>query len=637
MLPRDIQNRVSQVMRSMADIMQNFMAYQIYIIHLQQKLVDAEENINNLMLETGFMPEENLYKALEEYHNSMLKTLQLQSEGCSDALSAAAKVWKRATDCHRQIKNQGQLQTFITCANGCLVTIVKVIDAVNLLKRAWKRFFIQDIELIHPTDNEVLKDFRMECNKLSNEVREKLTVIDFEVHSTRQKIIDIKKPAIRILEVQQLDNDPEDIMIVESLLELERRGGQFGDEKLPPHKRIKRPAPGRSVQPCTSRQSLESPDIGESSGPQVSSTTSGQTETHPSESPGLKTEPIVKIPKISPKPVVQKNISLNPPTSTQASSANSTPTPQNNPQYTHQDIVTQPTVGSTPVTSSLIMNSSYQNLAPSGTTASYLQGAQNAGILPGMPLDIQQQLQNQGLAAQTGLHQIQTLQQTGLQQLQSPQQVTSSLQTGLQQLQGLQQTGMAQGLQQFQAPGLQTFQSLQSPQSQQGYHGLQNPQVLHNQTGLQQFQTQSFQTQSLQQQTGLQQNATLSQLGMNSMQGVQPQLIPTIQVDAFGNQSIVYQLIQPTVTYQQMTVDGVPTLVPVSGGTSSMGAPQMQQISNIAAPSTSMISQESNHMTSQMENEHETEPEVKVKQEKPDILQMDFEEEVRVKEEPIDE
>lgn len=93
-------------------------------------------------------------------------------------------------------------------------------------------------------------------------------------------------------------------------------------------------------------------------------------------------------------------------------------------------------------------------------------------------------------------------------------------------------------------------------------------------------------------------------------------------MDAFGNQSIVYQLVQSSVSYQQVNVNGVPTLVPVSM------TPGMQPVAMSAAPGVSAAGVDLNPVDqSKM---------VQVKLESGDSLGASCESGVEIKQEPTD-
>ncbi|XP_063708668.1 uncharacterized protein LOC134837229 [Culicoides brevitarsis] len=211
LIPVEVQDRITQVMSYMTHIIQDFMAFQIHITHLEQAVVCANEKIANKLSKSPNV-ESRAYKRFQALNNFLLALYEIHGARSSDVIGYCTKIWRRIVDCHQELKTGGKLKTFITAANGCLVTIVRAIDAISLLKGLWKNLHLK----IDENDVESDEDWETLDALISDHIAdatEKLDAIDVEVHFTRQKILDIKKPSIRILEITQLDVDSDLIYI----------------------------------------------------------------------------------------------------------------------------------------------------------------------------------------------------------------------------------------------------------------------------------------------------------------------------------------------------------------------------------------------------------------------------------------
>lgn len=199
----------------MTQIIQDFMAFQIHITHLEQAVVCANERLTNYLVETKGEIDPQYYKKFQMLNNFLLLLYDIHGIRSCDVISYCTKIWRRAVDCHQELKNEGKLKVFITAANGCLVTIVRVIDAVAMLKNQWDKLPLK----VDKREIKLDEDWTT-LDKLINEhiedATEKLEAVDVEVHLTRQKILDIKKPSIRILEVAQMDVNGDFIHISEN-------------------------------------------------------------------------------------------------------------------------------------------------------------------------------------------------------------------------------------------------------------------------------------------------------------------------------------------------------------------------------------------------------------------------------------
>lgn len=225
-LPTDVQAKISVVIKCITDIVQNFMAFQIYIIHLEQKIVTYNEKLSDKVQKwnVGEVHEMD-YLKYSLLHVFILKLHEVHNILSTRLISFCNKIWNRAIDCHKELKTQGQLRTFITNANGCLVTVVKVIDAMVNLKSIWLSIHQDEISwkkadskaVVELKNDAEWQTFNEEVKELLNDATEKLEVIDDAIHAIRQRIMEVKNPAIRIMEVTQMSVSPELIYIAEAL------------------------------------------------------------------------------------------------------------------------------------------------------------------------------------------------------------------------------------------------------------------------------------------------------------------------------------------------------------------------------------------------------------------------------------
>lgn len=190
------------------------MAFQIHITHLEQAIVCANEKISNYLTEAKGDIDPLYYKKFQALNNYLLLLYEIHGVRTSDVISFCTKIWRRAVDCHQELKSGGKLKCFITAANGCLVTIVKVIDALTILKGLWNNLELKmdDCKIRSGEDWTALDKL---INEHVEDATERLEAVDTEVHITRQKIIDIKKPSIRIMEVAQMDVDGDMVYITD--------------------------------------------------------------------------------------------------------------------------------------------------------------------------------------------------------------------------------------------------------------------------------------------------------------------------------------------------------------------------------------------------------------------------------------
>lgn len=214
LIPGEIQWRISQVIKNMTQIIQDFMAFQIYITHLEQAVVCANEKISCYLTEAKGEIEPQDYKKFQALCNFLLLLYDIRGVRSSDVISYCTKIWRRIMDCHQELKTGGKLKVFITAANGCLVTIVKAIDAISVLKGLWKSLALKIDERDIKFDEDWLTLYASITEHI-DDATAKLESVDLEVQMTRQKILDIKNPAVRILEVSQLDVDGDMIYIKE--------------------------------------------------------------------------------------------------------------------------------------------------------------------------------------------------------------------------------------------------------------------------------------------------------------------------------------------------------------------------------------------------------------------------------------
>lgn len=210
----------------MTQIIQDFMAFQIHITHLEQAVVCANEKISDYLSEVKGDVEPQYYKKFHALSNFLLLLYDIHGVRSSDVISFCTKIWRRIVDCQQELKAKGKLRVFITAANGCLVTIVKAIDAISMLKSLWKNLALK----IDERDIKLDEDW-ISLDKLINEhiedATEKLEAVDMEIQLTRQKVLNIKKPSIRILEVAQMDVDGEMIYMTEQPVEDKKKGNDM--------------------------------------------------------------------------------------------------------------------------------------------------------------------------------------------------------------------------------------------------------------------------------------------------------------------------------------------------------------------------------------------------------------------------
>uniref|UniRef100_A0A336K4J3 CSON000960 protein n=1 Tax=Culicoides sonorensis TaxID=179676 RepID=A0A336K4J3_CULSO len=211
-LPNEIQVRLTQVIKHITQIIQDFMAFQIHVTHIEQAVICATEKISNSIVDTKGDVNPNYYKMYQSLNNYLLQLYEIHGTRSADIISYCTKMWRRAIDAHQEIKIKGKFKVFITAANGCLVTIVRVIDSFNLLKQLWQNCYLKICrkDVIEDAD---WKSFNKLLDEHFDDATSKLNSVNSEIHVTRQKILDIKKPSIRIMEIAQLDVDPENIYI----------------------------------------------------------------------------------------------------------------------------------------------------------------------------------------------------------------------------------------------------------------------------------------------------------------------------------------------------------------------------------------------------------------------------------------
>lgn len=190
------------------------MAFQIHITTLEQAVVCANEKITNHLIKTKEEIDPENYKKIGILNPFLLFLNEIHGNRSSDVMNFCVKVWQRAIDCHQELETKGKLKAFITAANGMLVTVVRVIDALSLLKSLLRQLALKsDYREIKETKDWIaLIDLVAEHTRDANEM---LSNVDNLMHKTRQKIHDIKIPSIRILEVARMDVD-EDLVYITS-------------------------------------------------------------------------------------------------------------------------------------------------------------------------------------------------------------------------------------------------------------------------------------------------------------------------------------------------------------------------------------------------------------------------------------